>query len=170
MEVVKVNFDKNGLAGMMYTTCTHRCRKFKGHKSKCGHDLLNKAGKYEDKKDMLRYAANLRSAIGNHISGLGYYNAAHVFQFLEIPYIPFKVYQTFDRYLGEKGLEVVSLQVREEVLKEDISFISESYATGKYGEKPALAVSLYMGRKKVVDEGMIHHPVLLLVLEGVAKK
>ena len=39
-ETLKVSCENNGLAGTLYTTCTRRTQRFKGHKTKCGHKLM----------------------------------------------------------------------------------------------------------------------------------
>ena len=97
---------------------------------------------------MHNYPINILSVVGTHLSGLGYYNARKLFTFLDMPYMSFKAYKKCENYLGEKGLEVISMQVRKEALKEELSLTSERFTTEKYGEKPALTVSLDMGWQK----------------------
>ena len=146
-ETINVRFECNGLAGCMYATCTRRNKRFKGHKSRCGAPALPQVG-HNIVTDQRRYAINLKSIIGTHLMGLGYYDAEKLFHFLDLPYMSFKTYKRCEDHVGEKGIKVISMQVREEALKQEIALTGDTYHTQKYGERPALTVSLDMGWQK----------------------
>ena len=63
-------------------------------------------------------------------------------------FMSFKIFKAYKKHVGDKGIEVVSFQVREEALKEELQLTKKTYSTEKYGMKPALSVSLDMGWQK----------------------
>ena len=53
---------------------------------------------------MRKYTINLRSAIGTHLFGLGYYDENKLFYLVDVLYMSFKVYKKCEEYLGEEIL------------------------------------------------------------------
>ena len=139
--------ENNGLAGTLYTTCTRRTQRFKGHKTKCGHKLMPVVTKY-NRQDMRRYAINRKSIIATHLCGLGFYNVRALFTFLDLPFMSFNAYKRCEKLVGEKGLSAISQKVQVEALQEEIKQTTKTYRTEKYGDLPALSVSLDMGWQK----------------------
>ena len=110
---------------------------------------MNKGGEKDTRADAAnidtdqrRYAINLKSIIGTHLMGLGYYDAEKLFYFLDLPYMSFKTYKRCEDHVVEKGIEVISMQVQEEALKQELALTGNAYTTPKYREKPALTVIL----------------------------
>ena len=97
------------------------------------------------KNGMHRYSVNLRSVIGNHLSGLGYHDAKNLSKFLDMTYMSYKAYKKCETCLGDKLLRVMIIQLGEEALKEEITITKERCTMDTYGQKPALTVSLDMG-------------------------
>ena len=146
-ERIKVSFANHGLAGCMQTRCTMKHKRFKGHKTRCGQ-VAKQALQIDNTNDVCRYDINLKSVIGTHLMGVGHTDVQKIFNFIDVPYMTYNSFKRCEKIVGEKGIEVISMQVREEALKEEIKLTKKTYSTEEYGIKPALTVSLDMGWQK----------------------
>ena len=123
---LQVRFISEGLATTMHANCTRRSKRFQGHKTKCGQPVLETK---DDKryKCNSRFAINQRLVIGTNLCGLGYYEGENLFSFLYLPYMSFRAYEKCEMIVGEKGLEIESIKVRKEALKQEIELTNEFY-------------------------------------------
>ena len=159
---MKVRFETVGLATTMHTNCTMRSKRFGGHKTKCGEDIIieKKEARY---KCNSRYAINQKMIISHHLCGLGYYETRKIFAFLDLPYMNFRAFKRCEEFVGKNGLEKVTKKVIKNALQEEIQLTNEVYETDKYKKLPALTVSLDMvwqkrssGRRYNSPSGVIH--------------
>ena len=109
-ETLKVRFESEGLETTMHTNCTMRSKRFGGHKTKCGKDIIKT--RQEDSFNFNRqYTINQKMIVCNHLCGLGYYDTQKRFSFLDLPYMNFRAFKRCEKFVGKKGLEVVRKKV-----------------------------------------------------------
>ena len=144
-ETLKIRFESVGLVTTMHTNCTMRSKRFGGHKTKCGQDLVIKTTEEDRYKCVSRYAINQKIIMSHHLCGLGYYETRKIFSFLDLPYMSFKAFKSCEEFVGKNGLEKVTKKVIQNALQEEIQLTNEVYETDKYKKLTALTVSLDMG-------------------------
>ena len=143
-EILKVRMKDEGLATTIHANCSRRSKRFAGHKTRCGPDVILS----DNQKCHSRHPINQKMIIGTHLCGLRYYNAQKLFSFLDLPYMSFSSYKRCEKVVGATGLVIETTKVRKQALQEEMELTDKLYQTEKYGTLPALTVSVDMGWQK----------------------
>ena len=145
-ESIEVKYESYGLAGELHTRCSRRTGRMRGHTTICHADTIQ--AQNHNKPDNKICAINLRAIIATQLIGCSHTDLEKIAVMLGLNSMSFKSYKKIENYVGEKSLEVISNEVKEKALADEIEQTEESYTTEKYGNLPALAVTLDMGWNK----------------------